>query len=148
MRDTAHATSIVPVTKTLPAKFVTLAASSAPTIVPTQESAQVITLTDTVTSTLTAGSPLSSGVIAASLDIKTAITDAFNAVNMSQEGLTSSTVTALENCLTKVMQSGGMPEGYACLTSSGLNSTGLEATLSTTLEQVKFSSFPKREGAI
>jgi methionine-rich copper-binding protein CopC len=56
----------------------------------------------------------------AALNIQEAINSAFAAVNLSQQGLDNATVAALEACLTTVLASGGLPDGYSCLTSVSL----------------------------
>ncbi|KAK4703416.1 hypothetical protein P7C70_g2795, partial [Phenoliferia sp. Uapishka_3] len=95
-------------------------------------------VTDVVTETITAPGSTQSGSSStdvAALDIKAAIDSAFAAVNLTESDLKNTTVQALEACLTTVLASGGLPSGYACLTSSGSNSAGLQATLNTVLEQ-------------
>lgn len=71
----------------------------------------------------------------AALSIQSAVQSALAAANLSQSSLNADTTSALEACLTTVVSLGGMPSGYACLTSSGSNSAGLTSTLNTILEQ-------------
>ncbi|KAM0756312.1 hypothetical protein T439DRAFT_331172 [Meredithblackwellia eburnea MCA 4105] len=101
-------------------------------------SPSVLTVTDVVTtvstSTFVTGSATAETDIAA-LNIKAALDSAFRAANLSQSDLDATTVQALEACLQTVLAKGGLPSGYACLTSSGSNSAGLQATLNTILEQ-------------
>ncbi|BGP18613.1 hypothetical protein JCM10213_004246 [Rhodosporidiobolus nylandii] len=87
--------------------------------------------TEVQTSTLVT----TSDAITASLDIKKALDEAFAAVNLSQSGLDNATTASLEACLSTVLASGGMPDGYTCLTASGSDSAGLQSTLNTILEQ-------------
>ncbi|GAA5965386.1 hypothetical protein JCM21900_004779 [Sporobolomyces salmonicolor] len=95
----------------------------------------VHTVTQNVTEVATSTLITTSSAVEASLDIQKAIDEAFAAANLSQNGLDSSTTEALEACLTTVLASGGLPDGYACLTSSGSDSAGLQSTLNTILEQ-------------
>lgn len=78
-----------------------------------------------------------SEAVAASLNIKQALDEAFAAANLSQSGLNATTTTALEKCLGEVLAAGGMPDGYSCLTATGSDSAGLQTTLNTILEQVR-----------
>ncbi|GAA5877147.1 hypothetical protein JCM1840_005670 [Sporobolomyces johnsonii] len=95
----------------------------------------VHTLTQNVTEVATSTLITTSSAVEASLDIQKAIDEAFAAANLSQSSLDNSTTQALEACLMTVLASGGLPEGYACLTSSGSDSAGLQSTLNTILEQ-------------
>ncbi|GAA6029137.1 hypothetical protein JCM8097_001617 [Rhodosporidiobolus ruineniae] len=76
-----------------------------------------------------------SDAVAASLDIQKALQEAFAAANLSQSGLDAATTASLEACLATVMSSGGMPDGYSCLTQTGSDSAGLTDTLNNILEQ-------------
>lgn len=100
------------------------AAGASPSSVPT-----VVTVHDVetrvVTVTQTATSPAGSNAAgAAALDIQQALADAFAAVGLSESGLNKETVSALEACLSTVLQSGGLPSGYSCLTSVSLARRG------------------------
>jgi len=99
----------------------------------------VRTITQNVTSVATSTLITTSDAVAASLDIKQALDEAFAAANLSQNSLDAATTEALEQCLTTVLASGGLPDGYSCLTSSGATSAGLQDTLNTILEQVRLS---------
>ncbi|GAA5867783.1 hypothetical protein JCM8547_005232 [Rhodosporidiobolus lusitaniae] len=98
---------------------------------------QPTTLVQTVYQNVTQTSTLitSQEAVAASLDIKQALAEAFAAANLSQNSLDAATTASLEECLEEVMAAGGMPEGYSCVTSSGSDAAGLTATLNTILEQ-------------
>ncbi|GAA5827528.1 hypothetical protein JCM3770_005989 [Rhodotorula araucariae] len=95
----------------------------------------VRTVTENTTTTATSTLITTSDAIAASLDIQKALQEAFAAANLSQSNLDEATTAALEQCLSTVLASGGLPEGYACLTSSGATSASLQNTLNTILEQ-------------
>lgn len=92
----------------------------------------IITLTNVETMTVYTNDSLAS---AAALNIQKALQSAFAAANLSQTDLSAETTASLQACLTTVLASGGMPEGYSCLTSSGADSAGLTSTLNTILEQ-------------
>lgn len=100
----------------------------------------------TVTVTVTALAPggTASPYTTSALDIQAAINSAFAAVGLSQGDLTNSTIAALEACLSTVLQAGGLPAGYACLSSSGSSSAGLLSTLDTILQQVSSSLLLER----
>ncbi|BGP50430.1 hypothetical protein JCM10450v2_006349 [Rhodotorula kratochvilovae] len=105
------------------------------TILVPQPTTLVRTVTENVTSIATSTLITTSDAIAASLDIQKALQEAFAAANLSQSNLDAETTAALEQCLSTVLASGGLPDGYACLTSSGATSAGLQSTLNTILEQ-------------
>lgn len=115
----------------------TVAATPAPTPAPIY-----ITVTQNVTELQVSTSTIitTSDAVAASLNIKQALDEAFAAANLSQSGLNSTTTAALEKCLTEVLAAGGMPNGYSCLTATGSDSAGLQTTLNTILEQVRRAS--------
>ncbi|GAA5986173.1 hypothetical protein JCM10908_006442 [Rhodotorula pacifica] len=96
-----------------------------------------ITVTRNITEIQVSTSTLitTSDAVAASLNIKEALDEAFAAANLSQSGLNATTTAALEKCLSEVLAAGGMPTGYSCLTPTGSDSAGLQATLNTILEQ-------------
>ncbi|GAA5891341.1 hypothetical protein JCM8208_002591 [Rhodotorula glutinis] len=105
------------------------------TILVPEPTTLVRTITQNVTSVATSTLITTSDAVAASLDIKQALDEAFAAANLSQNSLDAATTEALEQCLTTVLASGGLPDGYSCLTSSGATSAGLQDTLNTILEQ-------------
>ncbi|GAA6003993.1 hypothetical protein JCM10207_006503 [Rhodosporidiobolus poonsookiae] len=105
------------------------------TIFVPQPTTFVRTLTQNVTQVATSTLITTSDAVAASLDIQKALDEAFAAANLSKDSLDAETTASLEACLTAVLASGGMPDGYSCLTSSGSSSEGLQATLNTVLEQ-------------
>lgn len=130
--------SVVPVTATKIGQNVTELKTVTATAV--QTAAPVyITLTQNqtilvpVTSVVTVSA--NSTALTAALNIQSAVQSALAAAGLSQSTLDAATTSALEACLTTVVSLGGMPANYTCLTSSGSNSAGLQATLNTILEQ-------------
>ncbi|GAA5974962.1 hypothetical protein JCM11641_006781 [Rhodosporidiobolus odoratus] len=95
----------------------------------------VQTIYQNVTSVQTSTLITSEEALGAAMDIKKALEDAFAAVNLTQSGLDSATTASLEACLETVLASGGLPDGYSCLTSTGKDSAALTSTLNTILEQ-------------
>lgn len=104
----------------------------------------VQTVTQNVTQVQTSTLITTSDAVAASLDIKKALDEAFAAANLSQSDLGNTTTQALEACLAEVLSSGGLPNGYSCLTQSGSDSAGLQSTLNTILEQVRLVLFDSK----
>lgn len=68
-------------------------------------------------------------------DIQQSINDAIAAVNLSETGLDAATQSELSACLTAVVENGGLPAGYSCISQSGSTSSGLKATFANVLEQ-------------
>lgn len=136
----------VPVTKT--ATVLSKATSTATkiesiansTVIKLEPTTVVRTVTQNVTEYSTSTLVTSQESIAAALDIKKALDSALAAANLTQSDLSSSTYASLQACLTTVLSSGGLPEGYSCLTESGKDGSELESTLNTILEQVSILS--------
>jgi len=108
------------------------------TIIKLQPTVLVQTVTQNITQYSTSTLITSESSITAALDIKKAIDSALAAANLTQSSLSASTYASLEACLSTVLSSGGLPEGYSCLTESGKDGSELESTLNTILEQVSF----------
>ncbi|GAA5894552.1 hypothetical protein JCM6882_004848 [Rhodosporidiobolus microsporus] len=130
---THTATSTVLSTETANATVTQTIANS--TILVPQPTTLVRTLTQNVTQIQTSTLITTSDAIAASLNIQQALDDAFAAANLSQSSLDEATRESLMACLETVLEAGGMPDGYSCLTSTGKDSAGLTSTLNTILEQ-------------
>lgn len=132
---TAVANNTASVNGTALAANGTISALLAPTPAPVY-----ITVTRNITEIQVSTSTLitTSDAVTASLNIKQALDEAFAAANLSQGDLNATTTAALEKCLSEVLAAGGMPSGYSCLTPTGSDSAGLQATLNTILEQVSF----------
>ncbi|GAA6006298.1 hypothetical protein JCM11491_002100 [Sporobolomyces phaffii] len=134
-------TNVVTLTKT--AQVVSTATSTATkietvansTIIKLEPTTIVRTVTQNVTEVQTSTLITSQESTAAALDIKKALDAALAAANLTQSSLSASTYASLESCLTTVLSSGGLPEGYSCLTESGKDGSELESTLNTILEQ-------------
>ncbi|GAA5954942.1 hypothetical protein JCM8115_005575 [Rhodotorula mucilaginosa] len=128
----AVANSTASVNGTAVAANGTISALLAPTPAPVY-----ITVTRNITELQVSTSTLitTSDAVTASLNIKQALDEAFAAANLSQSDLNATTTAALEKCLSEVLAAGGMPSGYSCLTPTGSDSAGLQATLNTILEQ-------------
>ncbi|GAA5959546.1 hypothetical protein JCM3765_002366 [Sporobolomyces pararoseus] len=105
------------------------------TVIKLEPTTIVRTVTQNVTEVQTSTLITSQESIAAALDIKKAIDSALAAANLTQSSLSASTYASLEACLSTVLTSGGLPEGYSCLTESGKDGSELESTLNTILEQ-------------
>ncbi|GAA5897420.1 uncharacterized protein JCM6883_006693 [Sporobolomyces salmoneus] len=105
------------------------------TIVKLEPTTIVRVITQNVTEIQTSTLITSQESINAALDIKKAIDSALAAANLTQSSLSASTYASLEACLSTVLSSGGLPEGYSCLTESGKDGSELESTLNTILEQ-------------
>lgn len=67
--------------------------------------------------------------------IQDAIRDAVAAVNLSKTGLDEATQAELQTCLNAVLQNGGLPAGYSCISQTGSTSSGLKSTFNNILEQ-------------
>lgn len=67
--------------------------------------------------------------------IQDAIKDAIAAVNLSKTGLDEAAQSELQTCLNAVLQNGGLPAGYSCISQSGSTSSGLKSTFNNILEQ-------------
>jgi hypothetical protein len=67
--------------------------------------------------------------------IEDAIRDAIAAVNLSKTGLDANAQGELQHCLSAVLENGGLPEGYSCISQSGSTSGGLKSTFNNILEQ-------------
>ncbi|GAA5853392.1 hypothetical protein JCM5353_009036 [Sporobolomyces roseus] len=105
------------------------------TIIKLQPTTLVQTVTQNVTQVSTSTLITSESAIGVALDIKKAIDSALAAANLTQSSLSASTYASLEACLSTVLTSGGLPQGYSCLTESGKDGSELESTLNTILEQ-------------
>ncbi|GAA5852696.1 hypothetical protein JCM3766R1_006307 [Sporobolomyces carnicolor] len=105
------------------------------TVIKLEPTTIVRTVTDNVTELHTSTLVTSQESIEAALDIKKAIEQALAAANLTQSALSQSTYASLEACLSTVLTSGGLPDGYSCLTESGKDGSELESTLNTILEQ-------------
>jgi len=96
-------------------------------------------VTDYVTQTVTAMPPgatiLSNQTLVALDNIQDAIDDAIAAVNLSKTGLDEAAQAELSHCLTAVLENGGLPAGYSCISQSGSTSAGLKSTFNNILEQ-------------
>lgn len=141
----AVANSTASVNGTAVAANGTISALLAPTPAPVY-----ITVTRNITELQVSTSTLitTSDAVTASLNIKQALDEAFAAANLSQSDLNATTTAALEKCLSEVLAAGGMPSGYSCLTPTGSDSAGLQATLNTILEQVSFHRVRVRLSAL
>lgn len=67
--------------------------------------------------------------------IQDAIKDAIAAVNLSKTGLDEAAQAELQTCLNAVLENGGLPAGYSCISQSGSTSAGLKSTFNNILEQ-------------
>lgn len=112
-------------------------ATETKTVIKLEPTTIVRTVTDNVTELHTSTLVTSQESIEAALDIKKAIEQALAAANLTQSALSQSTYASLEACLSTVLTSGGLPDGYSCLTESGKDGSELESTLNTILEQVE-----------
>lgn len=79
--------------------------------------------------------PSMTQTIAALDDIQQAINDAIAAVNLSSTGLDAAAQAELQTCLTAVLENGGLPAGYSCISQTGSTSAGLKSTFNNVLEQ-------------
>ena len=68
-------------------------------------------------------------------DIQNSINDAIASVNLSETGLDAAAQAELQSCLTSVLENGGLPAGYSCISQSGSTSAGLKSTFNNVLEQ-------------
>lgn len=67
--------------------------------------------------------------------IQDAIRDAVAAVDLSKTGLDAATQAELQTCLNAVLENGGLPAGYSCISQTGSTSAGLKTTFNNILEQ-------------
>ncbi|GAA6061013.1 hypothetical protein JCM10212_001069 [Sporobolomyces blumeae] len=134
-------TSVVTITKT--ATLVSTAQSTATktatvansTIIELKPTTVVQYVTQNVTEVQTSTLITTDSAVAASLDIKKAIDSALAAANLTQSSLSASTYASLQECLSTVLESGGLPDGYSCLSAGGKDGSELTGTLNTILEQ-------------
>jgi hypothetical protein len=68
-------------------------------------------------------------------NIQDAIRDAVASVDLSKTGLDAATQAELQTCLNAVLQNGGLPAGYSCISQYGSTSSGLKSTFNNILEQ-------------
>jgi len=118
----------------------TITLTPTPTVVPTVVAdANGMNTTIYVTQTVTALPPgatiLPNETITALDSIQDAINDAIAAVNLSSTNLDAAAQAELQTCLTAVLENGGLPAGYSCISQTGSTSAGLKTTFNNILEQ-------------
>lgn len=97
--------------------------------------AETLYVTKTVTSLPPGATILSNQTLVALNDIQNSINDAIASVNLSETGLDAAAQAELQSCLTSVLENGGLPAGYSCISQSGSTSAGLKSTFNNVLEQ-------------
>lgn len=108
-------------------------ATVVPTVVTTtlagSTGVETIMVTQTVTALPPGATILSNQTIEALENIQEAIDSAIAAVNLSMTGLDAATQNELQTCLRQVLENGGLPEGYSCISQSGSTSAGLQVRM-------------------
>ncbi|CAD6565462.1 MAG: hypothetical protein CYPHOPRED_005637 [Cyphobasidiales sp. Tagirdzhanova-0007] len=120
-------------------KTLTISASPAVETKTVTDEEGTVTGTLYVTRTITAlppgGTILSNETLVALNDIQNSINEALASVNLSETGLDAAAQAELQTCLKSVLENGGLPAGYSCISQSGSTSAGLKSTFNNVLEQ-------------